>query len=403
MKSTKISNASRSVKKQKKVSSIQHAHIADIADIAHRARIGEVAHRANTTNSNPASKTSFPGEVFKSSLIDTVRLALRVSHDDLAEIARANPDVGRGKGYVYKVTNPRLGTSAQLISRRECTELIIEASLGMFLTGQNVVGREELLEDCAALILAVLNIAEIPVSAAKKRAIENGKFRLLRVDYAMHCDCRTPERADALMTSLRRSLVSSNRDFSCYGDETLYLGQHSRRKTLRIYRKDIELEKRPLSSRVYRRGKWMAKVTGVVRFELTLRAVELKRLGLDVPGAWNSADARERMRAMVMGISRVDGVVPNIYRRDALDGKTRLKFDAWCSGVEDAFSRDNRKTYQASRLKVQRATGIDVKNPLPANVQRSSFLAVRELFREGLGFKQWPNTWNSMLGQNKAL
>lgn len=93
----------------------------------------------------------------------------------------------------------------------------------------------------------------------------------------------------------------------------------------------------------------------------------------------------------------------NIDRRDALDGKTRLKFDAWCSGVEDAFSRDNRKTYQAARLKVQRATGIDVVNPLPANIQRSSFLSVRALFREGLGFKQWPNTWNSMLSQNKAV
>ncbi len=399
MKSKKISTKSRSVEKQKNVSSIQDAHIADRAE---RTRIGEIENRADAARSNSASKTSFPGEVFKSSLIDTVRMALNLSHDDLAEVASTNPNVGRGRGPVYKVTNPRYGTSAQLISRRDRTELIIEASLGMFLTGQNVVGREELLEDCAALILAVLSLAEIPVSAAKKRAIENGKFRLLRVDYAMHCDCGTRERADALMTSLRRSLVSSNRDFSCYGDETLYLGQLSRRRTLRIYRKDIELEKRPLSARVYRRDKWMAKVTGVVRFELTLRAVELKRLGLDVPGAWNSADARERMREILMGISRVDGVVPNIDRRDALDGKTRLKFDAWCSGVGDAFSRDNRKTYQAARLKVQRATGIDVMNPLPANIQRRSFLSVRKMFREGLGFKQWPNTWSKMLVQKIA-
>lgn len=93
------------------------------------------------------------------------------------------------------------------------------------------------------------------------------------------------------------------------------------------------------------------------------------------------------MRATVMGISRVDGVVPNIERRDALGGKTRLKFDAWCSGVEDSFSRDSRKTYQASRLKVQRATGIDVMNALTSNIQRRSFLSVRELFREGLRCK----------------
>lgn len=394
MKSTKIGTKSHSVAKQKKVSQVQYAHIANDETIA----LG-----ADAESSNPASKTSEQSEAFKSSLIDTVRIALGVSHDDLAEIAVNNTNVSRGRGYVYKVTSPRFGTSAQVISRRDRTELIIEASLGMFLTGQNVVGREELVEDCAALILAVLNLAEIPVSAAKQKAIENGKFRLLRVDYAMHCDCGSSERADALMTSLRRLLVSSNRDFSCYGDETLYLGQHSRRKTLRIYRKDIELEQRPLSSRVYRRDKWVAKVAGVVRFELTLRAPELKRLGLDVPGAWNSADARRRMRAMVQGVSRVDGVVPNMDRRDALDGKTRLKFDAWCSGVSDAFSRDRRKTYQASRLKVQRATGIDVMNPLPASVQRRCFLSVRKLFRSGLGFKQWPVTWSKMLDQDRAV
>ena len=95
--------------------------------------------------------------------------------------------------------------------------------------------------------------------------------------------------------------------------------------------------------------------------------------------------------------------MPNIEHSDALDGQTRFKFDAWRSGVGDAFSRDNRKTYQALPSQIERATAFDVVKPLPASIQRRSFLSVRKVFREGVGFKQWPNTESTMLDEAGAL
>ncbi|MDG9423037.1 hypothetical protein OLF92_11170, partial [Streptococcus pneumoniae] len=76
--------------------------------------------------------------------------------------------------------------------------------------------------------------------------LEEGMYEVMRADFVAHCDCGSPERLRAVLLALRHLAVSTARDVSFYGVETIYIGQHSRRKTLKIYDKGVELAKRPI-------------------------------------------------------------------------------------------------------------------------------------------------------------
>lgn len=64
--------------------------------------------------------------------------------------------------------------------------------------------------------------------------------------------------------------------------DTLYIGQHSCRRSLKIYHKGRELEQKGRSIPPYVYGaKFLTrKAQGLIRLELTLRGKELARLGL---------------------------------------------------------------------------------------------------------------------------
>lgn len=127
---------------------------------------------------------------FKSCLVDTVGVQVEVHHNNLNEIAKTNTKIRRIGNYQFLVSSAFSDKiHSRMFSRDGCTKLLIEASIPKYLTGQNIVGREDLLEPCIEMILEVLTRAEISITPAERERITKGKFQLTRVDYAMLCDC----------------------------------------------------------------------------------------------------------------------------------------------------------------------------------------------------------------------
>ena len=333
---------------------------------------------------------------FLSSLFDSVKLKIDVNHSPLEQVCVGNSNVRRRRGNNYLVMSRFAGVTAHIKSWNDHQQLIIEASIPKFLTGQNVVGTEDLPGGCSELVFEVLKRAGISMSKAERLAIAGGNYALLRVDYTCHCDCGTEVNATALMTALRNLLVATAGDISMYGLETLYVHQHSSRWTVRIYRKDIELKKRPIPDGVYGRKFLTSAALGLVRIERTVKGEELKRLGLARPEAWTSERARKDMDSVVRRLRRAGGRIPVISNEYDLAPTPNLKLRAWLFGDQTAFTRTP-TTLRKTRKLILELTGIDVTNSLSPELQRVVFLSVRKLFRVGFGYRDHQHKWKALL------
>ena len=338
---------------------------------------------------------------FHSSLIDTVRVVLYIRHEPLARVMESNPLMSRD-GFKFYVRSPYTQAVAQVFSFDKGTKLVFEFSIPKFLAGQNLVGIEDMHRGCLQGIKAICNLMGVYPSSAERAAIETGGYRLTRVDLAKHIDCGTEERAAAMMFAIRNHLVGKAKDIAFYDDNTFYVGQHSKRRSLKIYRKDIELQARPMPDNVYGRNFLMRMAVGLVRTELTLRREELTDRGLDSPLAWTPETVRSLLAAWDIRLRLTDGKVPDVAAVDGLTPTLQQKFRAWILGDATAFTRGvKHETYRESRRRVFDQTGVDVGNHLTPVDQRNATLTIRKMFDAGSGYRSYAGKWDSMVERSK--
>jgi hypothetical protein len=334
---------------------------------------------------------------FRSSLVDTIRAIVKVRHAPLDRVAQRSGNMRRD-GFVYFVRVSNTNAKAQVISRNECKELILEFSIPKILTGQNIVGHHDLHAGCVAGIKAVLKAMAIMPTQEERSDILAGYYRLTRVDIAAHIACGTTDRAAALMIALRNHLVGFAKDVSFYETKTLYIGQHSRRRSLKIYRKEMEGTANPMSLNVYGREALIRRCTGLVRIELVLRREELTKLGLDNPRAWTPGKLEELMGVWIARLQRVGGCVPNVAHLEELSPVLQQKIRAWLHGDKTAFTRGvTRETYRDNRNRVLTATGINVDNHMTPEQQQAALLSIRQMFREGFGYCSSDHKWKQLI------
>ena len=332
-------------------------------------------------------------------MIDTVALVINVRHKPLKKLTENNPLVkqkGNFELQVFSTVSKKI--KARVMSRDDRDKLYIEASVPKYLTGQNIVGREELLDQCIALIDDVLPKLGLVPTPAERTAINAGIFKMVRIDFAMHCDCGTPDRAVALMTALRSLVFAKAKDASAYGIETVYVNQHSSHWTLRCYRKDLEIAKpsRALPLNVYGRDYLMGKVQNCVRLELVLRARELTRLGLNDPSVWSVDGAHKRMQMWINRLSDVEGVCPSVDRINELSAGMQTKLLGWLAGDLATFARSH-STERLAQKKILAVTGINIHGEPSVERQRSATLCIRDVFQQGIGFKDHGHKWERLL------
>ena len=205
-----------------------------------------------------------------------------------------------------------------------------------------------------------------------------------------------------MMFAIRNYLVGKAKDIAFYDDNTFYVGQHSKRRSYKIYRKDIELQARPMPDNVYGRNFLMGMVEGLVRTELTLRREELTERDLDNPLEWTSEKVRSLLAAWDSRLRLTDGKVPDVASVDGLTPTLQQKFRAWVLGDATAFTRGvTRETYRESRRRVFDQTGVDVGNHLTPAEQRKAALTFRKMFNAGSGYTSCKGEWDLMVKHTK--
>ena len=354
-----------------------------------------------TTSGYSPDTKSKKQPLWSSSLIDTVGIVLKVPHAELATYAEGNSAVNLRGPWKIIVNSPiAAGVNAIVRSRKGRTELYIEGSISKFLTGQNLIGLESLEKAVPMFVRTVLQQVGIRVTRRISDTLDTGKYRLARIDFAVHCTPRDENQAIALMAALKTLVFQRARDASFYGNDTIYIGQHSSRRTLRIYRKDLEmaLPGRSLAADHQLGSKVLENLPGLIRIELVLRFAELKRHGWDIPGVASPALLRRLMTRWIDRFAKVDGCIVNPDLVSKLTASDQTKLAAWALGDVLAFDRSPSTKAKTCR-RILRTTGVDVRHPLSPEAQRRAVIALQTLFVDNVGFKAHRRAWLEMVKQ----
>ena len=384
-------NHSRAIEKQLSVASMRSYHDDAFFD--------EVT--TDTDKTLPLQPTSASdNKPFFSALIDTVRLIVKVKHaplEDNAHITRNR------KGYGYSVPSRFTGISATIVGSPDRTQIRLEASGPNFLTGQNIAGLKDIRRVCTELAFAVLEAAGIVPTVAERAAINAGKFRITRADLVVHCACGSSDRANALMRAVKNMISRYGKVTSAYGFETVYIGQYSKRRTLKVYRKDKLLEKHPLPDGVYGQNFLTKNALGLVRFELVLRRPQLADFGLDSPLAWTPTTLEELLTPWIDKLAASGSILPTTANMDQLPALLRAKLKLWLLGEESAFDGDDwtPATYQKHRRTIRKVTGIDIEVPLSPELQAKALGTIRDMLDAGVGYRDYPDKWLELVEGRK--
>ena len=327
-----------------------------------------------------------------SSLIDTIRIRIAIDHQQwvagqvrLHNAGVINPITKACAGPFRRFTIPGAhGSTATVWSKANATELHLEASLSGFLTGQNVFGSEDLRATTYLLVRVVCKCLGIEPTAEEKQAVREGRIRLVRVDLTTHLKLKSDTQVEHFLKAMKLQLAFGHHFFSAYGNETLYLNQHSDTKTLKFYNKGRQLMKMPLSQSLRHRDYIEAAAEGLLRTELVLRRRYLERVGIREVLDWDPVAARELLLTVVEDLQLRNVRLTEYQPQPALRNQANMLLAAHMSGVDVETIIPSARRLSAHARSIVEATGINIYVPFVA--QAASAKVDLESFASALEF-----------------
>lgn len=213
-----------------------------------------------------------------------------------------------------------------------------------FLTGQNADGPDcaaALLHSCLARVAGALSAPYIATLSA---------CRLTRIDCTYSYDLGSIERVREVLrvASLTARARHQGRSHTSY--QTVYLGQHSRRHSVKLYAKADEVAQHPpfgLPTDV--ESDLRAQAQGLLRVEVTARRLELEQTRMADIASWKCPSAVRRTWQRYWGRVEINAAM-DLIEEEALALPRRLRgtYELWRRGV-DCFAFLSTATYYRHR------------------------------------------------------
>jgi hypothetical protein len=182
----------------------------------------------------------------------------------------------------------------------EKSEFWIETSIPKLLQGHNVFGSNRLQYLCLEVARLIYHDLGLSFTHRERRQIEDRRIRLGRADTTCSFRMASPDEVPITIEACWEHLRSEGRDWSAYGSddfESVYKQQHSTRIAEKFYAKYAELmvarHRIPLG--VMQRDLILSYARNLVRFEVTWRATELRRLGLEYADQWTPQIVKQKI------------------------------------------------------------------------------------------------------------
>jgi hypothetical protein len=317
-------------------------------------------------------------------MYDTIKLRYRCRHEPFGKINM----------YAFGTDSPKIvhervkllgAYGAEAITIRSIgngVALTVEGSVAKFLQGMNIYGSNDLRALSELVFERVTEHLEITPSRSEREQIARGEVDARRIDFAVHSRLPSAAAVTDTIRRLKEILPFKAFDTSFYGDETAYVGQHSKRWTLKFYDKYRELLAHPLPADLPERQRLLKSAEGLLRIELTQRGQELKDLGLDRVSAWTPGTGRRLILKKLrdLGLDRDLTMVIDNSDVDQLSGGLKLTAMLHKLGVNTRALLP-RSTYKAYRAELRESLDIDLDVPIRDPGHTAIGMALAEVFR----------------------
>ncbi len=240
------------------------------------------------------------------------------------------------------------GLAVQVIGR----EMSLSGNVVKFLTGQNVVGTDDLGLLIRLAFEKVLVALDLPDCIYARRAIKNGNVDLTRVDCTFHYSVGSDDEVRLWLRAMESSVNVRYRGRGFYDEGmcSLIFGlkvkegrkvKGSSLSSFKIYNKLTELRKhRPTCHPKFEKTVYEM-ATGVVRAEALYRSKELKTKGVKYLRDWNSETSYWLHREWINKMEISANVEMKSDEMQSLPKRLRSVYKLWEQGSDlmDLYSR----------------------------------------------------------------
>lgn len=176
----------------------------------------------------------------------------------------------------------------------------LETSLPKLLQGHNVFGNNQLQFSCLEVAKIIYHQLGLPFMPSECQQIEEHRIRLGRLDTTCSFIMPSQNIVSDTLSECWQQFRANGRKWSLDGSdefETLYHQKHSTRVTDKLYNKYAELlvKSHAIKDCVPKREQIITLALLWLRFEVTWRYKELKRLGLEYADQWDMAIVKKMM------------------------------------------------------------------------------------------------------------
>lgn len=221
----------------------------------------------------------------------------------------------------------------------EKREFWTETSIPKLLQGHNVFGSNRLQYLCLEVARLIYNHLGLRFTRRERRQIEGRRIRLGRADTTCSFRMASPEEVPITIEACWEHLRAEGLDWSAYGNddfESVYKQQHSTRITEKFYAKYAELmvKRHGIPDCVAQRPLVLEYAKYLVRFEVTWRAPELRRLGLEHADQWTPQIVRQIIMERLDRLNLQGAIRERLAPKhlDNLNKGDRVFYDLWAQG-----------------------------------------------------------------------
>lgn len=246
--------------------------------------------------------------------------------------------------------------------------LLVDGNPSKFLQGHNLFGTNDLVGLCNTFFERISKVINLNPTESDMEAWRRGEFKLKRVDVTESFRLRCQDDVAAWLRAATPLARGKHQPVSAYGSETIYLGQNSRRISLKLYNKWRELQKHPLPVTLPFRNALEKHAKPLLRLEVRLLGMELKRRGLESGKDWAFDGTTQNLIWERIGsLKMTQKLRLTAHELDSIPPRLVAVYKLWQQGedVRNLFPKATFYRYRSELLQ----HGIDISNLQPKKAE----------------------------------
>jgi II/X family phage/plasmid replication protein len=241
------------------------------------------------------------------------------------------------------------------------THIIFDGNPVKFFQGHNLWGTDDLMGLMIDVVIAISNILGIRPTSNDWAQIISGHYQLKRVDSTMMISLGTKSDVQAFLYSAERTAHMRYKGQGIMTKGTLYFGKHSRRESLKMYAKGVEIRAKghELPKSLQNIDDLYNWADDKLRLEACTRSMQLKDLGLQLACNWNLGTPMGVLNRLLSGLNMSEQHTLSPSVLDGLSPRLVAVYHLWKEG-HDIRAMYPPTTFKRYRKSMQESAGIDI-------------------------------------------